>query len=157
MSRLRVVCTLPDGRVAILVPAPDFIEECRVGIVAARAARGYAQEPLDETYEAGKFVADPSWRGDLPHAAREALALQRVRALNRGGLTEQDAVALVRDCDAPAFSTAREIVDVSEIPSDRTYRDAWRRSPNGGPIVIDQNAARAIRDERLVQIQRGAA
>jgi hypothetical protein len=146
MIRLRVVCTLPDGRVAILVPAPDFIEECRVGIVAARAARGYAQAPVDVTYEAGKLCADESWRPDVSPDLREALARARFAVLNGGGLSEREAVELIAACDAPAFSTAREIVDVSEIPSDRTYREAWRRSPNGGPIWIDQDAARAIRD-----------
>lgn len=146
MSRLRIVCNTADGRVAVLTPAPDFIEECRIGIVAARAARGYAQAPLDIVYEAAKFVADRSWRADLPAPERAALADRRVRALQQGGLSEAEAVALIRDCDAPDFSTAREIVDVAEIPTDRTYRAAWRRSPNGGPIVIDQEAARAIRD-----------
>lgn len=146
MSRMRVVCTTKEGGVAVLCPAPDFIEECRIGIVAARTARGYAQAPLDVAHEAAKFWRDPNWRPDLDGARRIRLATRRIEALNEGGLSEREALELIADCDAPAFSTAREIVDVAEIPTDRTYRAAWRRSANGGPIVIDQDAARAIRD-----------
>lgn len=148
MTRLRVICTNPDQSVAIIAPAPDFLELCRLGIVAHSEARGEPLPLFDVDYEVAKFVREPGWRPDLPDADREALARRRIRALNDGGLTEREAVQLIADCDAPAGSFAREIVDMSEVPNDRTYRNAWRRSLNGGPIYIDQQAAREIRDAR---------
>lgn len=148
MSRLRIVCNCPDGSVAVIAPAPEFIEECRIGIVAARTKRGIYQEPLDIYYEVGKFVREPTWRPDLRDDERVRLAVKRVEALAYGGLNELQTLELIRDCDAPPYSTAREIVDYGEIPFDRTYRDAWARSPNGGPIYIDAAKARAIREKR---------
>jgi hypothetical protein len=34
------------------------------------------------------------------------------------------------------------------VPTDRTYRDAWRRSHNGGPIRLDENKVTEIDEAR---------
>jgi hypothetical protein len=80
----------------------------------------------------------------MPFKDRLALARRRFESLNAGGLSEIEAVQLIRDCDVPDWSTAREIVDRADLPQDRTYRRAWRRSFNGGPIYIDEAVAREI-------------
>jgi hypothetical protein len=41
-----------------------------------------------------------------------------------------------------------ELIDPSELP-ERYYREAWRRSSNGGPVWVDDNAAQAV-DERMM-------
>jgi hypothetical protein len=66
-----------------------------------------------------------------------------------GGLQERDAVALIGEVTAPPYATALEVVDASEIPSDRTHRNAWRRSKNGGPIWIDETHAQQIDEARM--------
>lgn len=153
MTRLVIVSTMPGGSVAITIPAPEFIDECARGMEASRAARGYIEPPIDVEREVAKLMRNPAWRPDLTQKEREALARRRYEAMRFGGLSEMEAVELIRDCDCPPWSTAREIVDVSEIPPDRTYRDAWRRSPNGGPIYIDQTVARQLRDARIGALQ----
>lgn len=99
--------------------------------------------PLEvaKAWEVLKLIQEPQWRPD--RLDRELLAWRWVDALDRGGLSEREALALIIEKDAPAWSTAHEIIDVSELP-ERTYRDAWTRSANGGPIVIDETKARAI-------------
>jgi hypothetical protein len=40
-------------------------------------------------------------------------------------------------------------ISPDEIPQDRTYRNAWRMSRNGGPIRIDSEKALAIDEQRM--------
>ena len=42
----------------------------------------------------------------------------------------------------------RSSITIGPPLCDRTYRDAWRRSHNGGPIVIDERKAMAIDEAR---------
>ena len=159
MTRLRGLCTNRNGSVSIIIPAPQCIDTLRDGggiSTAFMSRTGFRdwlkgshnwktimgwwwrdEVPLDLAiaWEAEKFVRDTSWRPDRKD--REALAQRWINALHLGGLSEREAVALIIEKDAPAWSTAHEIVNVSDLPQDRTYRDAWRRSHNGGPIYID--------------------
>jgi hypothetical protein len=41
------------------------------------------------------------------------------------------------------------MIDVSDLP-DRWFRDAWRRSANGGPPSVDLEKARPIQWRRIV-------
>ena len=62
-----------------------------------------------------------------------------------GPLTEAEYKAHVTERSIPAGVTARE-VDDSELPSDRTFRDAWQDS--GVVISHDMNKCRAILKDR---------
>jgi hypothetical protein len=66
-----------------------------------------------------------------------------------GGLSEHAALWLIAERDCATFGVSTELVDIDEIPSDRTHRDAWRRSHNGGPIWIDEKIAQQIDEKRL--------
>lgn len=115
--------------------------------IALTERTGYLPLPLARAWEITKFVRDPQWRPD--RRDREAFAAKWIDGLIHGGLNEREAVQLIGEYSAPPFSTALEIVDVSDIPTDRTHRDAWRRSANGGPIWIDEEIAQQIDEARL--------
>lgn len=76
------------------------------------------------------------------------VAKRWVSALALGGNTEADAWGLIRDRDCSRHGTAFDVVDLRSLPG-RTFRDAWRRGHNGGPITIDLKSARAIRFRRI--------
>jgi len=78
----------------------------------------------------------------------EDAAARFVRAMQFGGLTSAEAYGIMRDRFCAHLGTAHELWDVEDVPTDRTYRDAWRRSHNGGPIVIDERKAMAIDEAR---------
>lgn len=70
-----------------------------------------------------------------------------VHAMQHGGMSEHEALWLIASISK--LSGAVELVDVSEIPADRTHRNAWRRSHNGGPIWIDETIAQCIDEARM--------
>jgi hypothetical protein len=67
---------------------------------------------------------------------------------NFGGLTTAEAYGVMRDRFCAHLGRGCELWDTEDVPTDRTYRNAWRRSHNGGPIVIDEEKARAIDEAR---------
>jgi hypothetical protein len=83
--------------------------------------------------------------GHNPDAVRRHL-----RAMRFGGLTTAEAYALFRDRDCGHRGAGHELWEAGDIPGDRWFRDAWRRSPAGGPIWIDLGAARAVQARRCV-------
>lgn len=170
MTRLRGVCTRADGGVTIIIPADQCIKELATGggivpgfqwreamtqwvkgFASARdITRWWRSDEVPMTvaveWEVHKLLREQSWRPD--RSDREYLARRWVMCRHVGGLSERDAVALILEKDAPAWSTAHEIVDMDELPKDRTFRNAWRRSSNGGPIWIDDAKAEQIMWER---------
>ena len=40
-------------------------------------------------------------------------------------------------------------IDPEDVPADRTHRDAWRMSANGGPIWVDETIAQRIDEARM--------
>jgi hypothetical protein len=52
------------------------------------------------------------------------------------------------------------VMDPRDVPQDRTFRDAWRKPPQGGPVGVDMDEARKIhmqtirekRDEMLTEL-----
>jgi hypothetical protein len=129
----RIVYTRHDGGVSICCPSANVIRWMGTGGRWAGYPRGFVDIQIERQIAAG-IHADA--------AARFA------RALAFGGCTEAEALAIVRDRDCAHKGTGIELWDVDDVPSDRTYRDAWRRSHNGGPIIIDEKAARAIDEIR---------
>lgn len=132
MTPERILATQADGSVHITCPA-------EWGIAALMYGGAWADRwPGFWIAQVMRMVA----RG-VPSAA----AYRYARMMMTGGATRQEAIEIIRDRDCRGH--AIEIVDISEIPEDRTYRDAWRRSRNGGPIWIDEDKARSIDEARM--------
>lgn len=177
MTTLRGLCTMPDGSVRVVCPAHQAVMALHDGgniINAFRWRYGFRswltrQHPVSEimrwwwadeipmelakAWEVEKFLREKRWRPD--RSDREELARRFIDALDKGGLDEREAVSLIIDKDAPAWSTAHEIVDVADLPPG-TYRNAWRRSKNGGPIWIDEAKAQEIDEACMWESYYGA-
>jgi len=65
-------------------------------------------------------------------------------AVTFGGCTTAEALEIIRDRDCAPYGTAIDLWDVEDLPTDRWFRDAWRRSHNGGPISVDLKLAKPI-------------
>jgi hypothetical protein len=88
----------------------------------------------------------------------ERAVVKFCRAMAFGGCTDAEALEIIRDRDCGHLGTAFDLVDFSDVPTDRYFRDAWQRSHNGGPIYINIGLARKIQMKRLklAASQRGA-
>lgn len=131
-----IVYTPHDGGVAICHPAAECIRAMGLGGYWADRPRGFLQVQIER-----QIVA-----GHLPDAARRF-----AYALQFGGCSEAEALAVIRDRDCGHRGTGFELWDRADVPSDRTYRDAWRRSHNGGPILIDERKALEIDEAKAWQ------
>jgi hypothetical protein len=109
----------------------------------------YLPLELAKAWEVEKHVREPNWRPDRPAHARQLIASLYVEALAHGGLSEEEAIALLAERDAPSFAQAIEIMDADVLPPNRIHRNAWRRSNNGGPIYIDDVRAQMIDETRM--------
>lgn len=79
---------------------------------------------------------------DPDHAKRFA------HAVAFGGCTTAEVYEIIRDRDCARFGTLHELIDPIELP-DRWFRDAWRRSSNGGPPSVSLATARLVQWKRL--------
>lgn len=79
---------------------------------------------------------------------REYAVRRYLSAMQDGGCTTAEALEIIRDRDCSHLGTGFELWRADELPS-RWFRDAWRRSHNGGPIMIDMTAAREIQITRI--------
>lgn len=133
MPSRRVVYTRPDGGVSICAPS----------ITALRYMTG----------------GGGRWDGFPPGFLERQIAKQAeecgewgavrfVRAMQFGGLTTAEAYGVMRDRFCAHLGTGCELWAVEDVPTDRTYRDAWRRSHNGGPIWLDERKVVEIDEAR---------
>lgn len=132
--RRRIIYTRhDDGGVSVCCPSREAIEGM---------ARGdWGDLPRGEIeYRIEKAIAG----GRPPDAAARF-----IRAMHFGGLTEAEALAVIRDRDCAPYGRDIELWDLDDIPGDRWFRDAWRRSHNGGPISIDMKLAKPIQFRRI--------
>ena len=83
-----------------------------------------------------------------PDAARRF-----VNAMQFGGLTTAEAWGVIAGHDCERFGHLVELQDTEELP-DRWFRDAWKRSANGGPVGVDLQAARYIQWNHIVRAVR---
>lgn len=128
----RILYTRHDGGVSVCMPAPDCLAWLACG--GYWDGRGInLDDQVARAVAAGHF---------------EWAAARFVRAMDRGGCTAAEAFEIIRDRDCAHLGTACELIDARELP-ERTFRDAWRRSHNGGPIGIDLAAARRIQFGRI--------
>lgn len=129
----RIVYTRHDGGVTVCTPAPQCLADMARGGHWGPIARGFLDDQID------RQVAN----GIAPDAAARF-----VRALAFGGATEAEAYAIIRDRDCGHLGSGHELWDTDELP-DRWFRDAWRRSSNGGPIRLDLDTARGMQWRRM--------
>jgi hypothetical protein len=96
--------------------------------------KGYIDIQIERQIEAGR---------------NERAAVRFARAMAFGGCTDAEALEIIRDRDCGHKGMAFDLVDFRDVPSDRWFRDAWRRSHNGGPIYTGMPEARKIQMKRL--------
>jgi hypothetical protein len=130
----RIVYTRPDGGVSICAPSLTALHYMTGG---GGRWDGFTRGFLDRQIEV-----------QARHGVGEWAAARFVRAMQFGGCSTPEAYAIMRDRFCAHLGTGCELWDVAEIPTDRTYRDAWRRSHNGGPILIDRRKAQEIDEAR---------
>src|SRR5262245_6823763 len=122
----RIVYTRPGGGVSICAPSHT----------ALRFMTGGGGR-WDDVLRWDRDFLDRQIAEQAKYGVGEWAAARFVRAMQFGGLTSAEAYAVMRDRFCAHLGTGCELWDTADVPRDRTYRDAWRRSHNGGPIIID--------------------
>lgn len=124
-----IVYTRFNGGVSVCYPSDEVLTWMSCGGIWNDRPRGFYDIQIERMIAAGH----------KPDAAQRF-----AKAVQFGGCTTAEALEIIRDRDCAHLGTAIELWDVSDVPSDRWYRDAWRRSHNGGPIGIDLSLAKPI-------------
>jgi len=134
-----------------MIPRERIIDTREGGAVAVTCPSEWAILAL---MQGGAWVDQPWWfwivqfNRMLARGVKPRAAYRYARTMMTGGATRREAIEIIAARDCAHLGTAIEIVDVDEIPTDRTYRNAWRRSQNGGPIYIDDDHAMIIDEQR---------
>lgn len=123
-----------DGGVDVCVPVPEIFRIMQCGGYWDDRPRGFVQRQIDLQIEGG-IAPD--------HARRFA------HAVAFGGCSEAEAWDIIKDRDCARHGTLHELIDTSELP-DRWFRDAWKRSANGGPVGVDLEKARIIQWQKIL-------
>lgn len=135
MTKKVFTLTRPGGFVSIVHPSSYTMLWMGCGGYWPGATRGWLEEQIDRQIKAG-HVADA--------------AVRWVKALMFGGLVTHEALTLMRDRNCAHRGTGIELWNWDDVPTDRWFRDAWRRSANGGPIWVDLDAARFVQMDKCV-------
>ena len=139
MTRKHIVTTAPDGRV--LITTPSLTAMCFVTCGGGRWDDELQHEPPGFLE---RQIAEQAKNGVGEWAARRF-----VMAMQDGGCTVEEAYGIMLDRFAAHLGTGHELWPTEDIPTDHTYRNAWRRSHNGGPILINPRKAREIDEARM--------
>jgi hypothetical protein len=127
--RKRIVYTRFDGGVTVSQPSETIISWMGNGGFWSHCLRGFCDRQIESMIARG---------------VRADTARRYVRAMTLGGCTTAEALEIIRDRDCGHLGAAIELWDMDDVPQDRWFRDAWRRSHNGGPIMIDLKKAKPI-------------
>lgn len=131
----RIVYTRHDGGVTVCCPAPECLSWLSEG--GYWAGRGIdTDEQIERQVAAGHY---------------EWAARRFVRAMDKGGCTTAEAYEIIRDRDCAHLGSGFDVCDFEDLP-DRWFRDAWIRSHNGGPIMIDMRKARKVQFQRIKRL-----
>lgn len=116
----------PDGGVGVITPAPEWMRKAMSGELMPIWVHWKLQDEWDKAAKEGRTKT-------FKHS-EQLLALQRT-AKRVEPLTEIEAVNYLCMKDLPRSCWSKrhnrpmfKIVDVDEIPSDRTFRNAWEMS-----------------------------
>ena len=137
MPRRRIVYTRPDGGVSV----------CSPSLTALRHITGGGGRWDEEIQNLPRGFLDRQIAEQAKCGVGEWAAARFVRAMQFGGFSTPEAYGIVRDRFCAHLGTGCELWDVEDVPIDRRYRDAWRRSHNGGGIWLDERKVMEI-DER---------
>ena len=133
----RIVFTRPNGGVSICAPSLTALAYMTGGGGRWDDVLRWDRDFLD------RQIAEQSKCG-----VGEWAAARFVRAMQFGGLSTPEAYGVIRDRFCAHLGSGHELWHTEDVPTNRTYRDAWRRSRNGGPILIDEVKARSIDEAR---------
>lgn len=75
-------------------------------------------------------------------------APRRIAELMASGMTEDEAVAVIQAKDVPADAANVEVMDRTQIPASREFRNAWEK-PGAGAPTIGMPKAREIHAQRI--------
>lgn len=126
-----VICTRPDGGVSIVVPSPN----------------GHATVEAEPARVERRMVVVRTLR-DREGNLVELKAPQDVRVpAKRRKETDDELLQRIMREGLPAGAVDARVVERRRIPSDRTFRNAWRQS--GREIVVDMALAREIHREAI--------
>lgn len=156
----RIVYTRPDGGVSVCAPSLTAMSYMTGGGGRWDPPEGKMwyrwnnkSYLIDVPYRLRLYkFTTPTWFLDAQineqakYGVGEAAARSFVHAMQFGGLTTAEAYGVMRDRFCAHLGTGCELWDTIDVPIDRTYRDAWRRSANGGPIRLDENKVREIQE-----------
>ncbi len=130
----RIVYTRPDGGVSICAPSLTALRFMTCG--------GGRWAGFDPGFLDRQIAKQAEECGE--HAAHRF-----VMAMQFGGCTTAEAYDVMRDRFCAYLGSGCELWDISDIPTDRWFRNAWVRSHNGGPINIHLPKAKAIQLRKL--------
>ena len=138
VTRKHVVTTGPDGRVLITTPSLTAMAYMTCG---GRRWDDELQHEPPGFLE--RQIAEQAKNGVGEWAARRF-----VMAMQDGGCTVEEAYGFMLERFAAHLGTGHELWATQDIPTDWTYRKAWRRSHNGGPIWLDERKVVEIDEAR---------
>lgn len=121
----RIVCTRPDGGISIVVPTEG-----------ARLAHWI-------TFSDGTMLQSGSGAVPVDTILR---GWPVIGAIARWAETEDEFIARIAAKDAPKDAINIHVCDESEIPADRTFRNAWEDT---GKISVNMPKARRIHRDQL--------
>ena len=130
----RIVYTRHDGGVSICVPNDWVLSVMSCGGLWNDKPRGYMDIQIER---------------QIARGVNEDAAHRYAMAVMLGGCTTAEALEIIRDRDCAHLGTAIELWDRGDVPTDRWFRDAWRRSHNGGPISVNLKLAKPIQMRRI--------
>ena len=129
-----ILYTRHDGGVTVTYPTPEVFKVMQCGGFWDNKPSGFVLTQIERQIQTGI---------DADHARRFA------HAVAFGGCSEAETWEIIRDLDCARHGVLHELIDTSELP-DRWFRDAWRRSSNGGPPSVDLEKAKPIQWKRIV-------
>lgn len=123
-----IVYTTHAGGVALCQPSREIFSVMSAGGYWSRRPPGFLDRQIELQIAGG---IEPA------HASRFA------RAVAFGGIPTAGVWDIIKDRDCARHGSLHDLIYVDELP-DRWFRDAWRRSANGGPVGVDIKKARPI-------------
>jgi hypothetical protein len=131
-----IVSTRPDGGVSLTRPTNEIMSILTLG-------------GAEDCYS-GRVDWDAQIANHVRDGIREVVAVRWIKHFRSGGLTDAEAYELIRDRDTKPEWSGKELWKPSEAPIDRWFRNAWKRSHNGGPIYIAIDRAKPIQFKHIV-------
>jgi hypothetical protein len=134
----RIVYTRPDGGVSVCAPSDT----------ALRYMTGGGGR-WDDIVVWDRGFLDRQIAAQSKDGVGERAAHAFVMAMHKGGCSTPEAYGIMRDRFCSHLGTGCELWDVADVPLDRWFRNAWRRSHNGGPIYVDIGKARRLQLDKI--------